>query len=379
MGSKDKERNLVTEGPACAGCGVAIQTVHKDKLGFVPASALEKEVIICQRCFRIKHYNEAASVAVDQDDFLRLLSGIGNTKSLVVHIVDLFDFEGSLISGLQRFVGNNPVLLVVNKIDLLPKVMNMNRIRNWIQQQAKEEGLRTVDVILCSAKRNIGFDRVIEAIDRYRDGRDVYVVGATNVGKSTLINRIIQDYSDLGQELTTSRYPGTTLDAIRIPIDDGQAIIDTPGIVYASRMTEIVPKSFLGSLLPDKPIKPLVYQLNEGQTLFLSSIARFDFVEGQRQSFTLYISNGLNIHRTKLERADELYEQHQGELLGGPSRADLADMPTWTRHSFRVKHGQFQDVYISGVGWIQINSDAGALLDVYAPKGIKVIIRDSMI
>jgi len=363
----------------CAGCGVAIQSENKELIGFVPASALEKQPIICQRCFRIKNYNEASSVALDQDEFLRLLSGIGSTNSLVVHIVDIFDFEGSLISGLQRFVGNNEVLLVVNKIDLLPKVMNMNRIRNWVQQQAKQQGLRTVDVVLCSAKRNIGFERVIEEIENYRNGRDVYVVGATNVGKSTLINRLISDYSDLNQELTTSRYPGTTLDAVRIPLDDGNAIIDTPGIVYASRMTEIVPRSFLGTLLPDKPIKPLVYQLNEGQTLFMGSIARFDFVEGERQSFTFYVSNGLNIHRTKLERADELYEQHQGELLGGPSREELADIPAWTRHSLRVKRGQYNDVYISGLGWIQVNSDSGALLDIYAPKGIKVILRDSMI
>ncbi|HIW34961.1 MAG TPA: ribosome biogenesis GTPase YqeH [Candidatus Paenibacillus intestinavium] len=363
----------------CAGCGVAIQSENKELIGFVPASAIEKQPIICQRCFRIKNYNEASSVALDQDEFLRLLSGIGDTNSLVVHIVDIFDFEGSLISGLQRFVGNNEVLLVVNKIDLLPKVMNMNRIRNWVQQQAKQQGLRTVDVVLCSAKRNIGFERVIEEIENYRNGRDVYVVGATNVGKSTLINRLISDYSDLTQELTTSRYPGTTLDAVRIPLDDGHAIVDTPGIVYASRITEIVPRSFLGTLLPDKPIKPLVYQLNEGQTLFMGSIVRFDFVEGERQSFTFYISNALNIHRTKLERADELYEQHQGELLGGPSREELADIPAWTRHTLRVKRGQYNDVYISGLGWIQVNSDSGALLDIYAPKGIKVILRDSMI
>lgn len=363
----------------CAGCGITIQSENKELAGFVPASALEKQPIICQRCFRIKHYNEAASVAIDQDEFLRLLSGIGSTNSLVVHIVDIFDFEGSLISGLQRFVGNNEVLLVVNKIDLLPKAMNMNRIRNWVQRLAKQEGLRTVEVVLCSAKRNIGFERVIEEIENYRNGRDVYVVGATNVGKSTLINRLISDYSDLEQELTTSRYPGTTLDAVRIPLDDGNAIIDTPGIVYTSRMTEIVPRSFLGTLLPDKPIKPLVYQLNEGQTLFMGSIARFDFVEGERQSFTFYVSNALNIHRTKLERADDLYEQHQGELLGGPSKEELADIPAWTRHSLRVKRGSYNDIYISGLGWIQVNSDSGALLDVYAPKGIKVILRDSMI
>lgn len=369
----------VQEELRCDGCGVKIQTTDKTKLGFVPASALEKEPLICQRCFRIKHYNESASIAVDQDDFLRLLSSIGNTDSLVVHIVDLFDFEGSLISGLQRFVGNNPVLLVVNKVDLLPKGLNMNRLRNWVQRQAKEQGLKTVEVVLCSAKRNIGFDRVIEEIEKHRGNRDVYVVGATNVGKSTLINRIIRDYSDLGQELTTSRYPGTTLDAIHIPLDDGKAIIDTPGIVYTSRMTEIVPRSFLGSLLPEKPIKPLVYQLNAGQSIFMGSIARFDFVEGDRQSFTFYVSNAINIHRTKLEKADDLYEQHKGELLGGPSREELETIPSWTRHSLRVKKGTQVDVYISGLGWIQVNSDAGALLDIYAPKGIKVLLRDSMI
>ncbi|QAY68300.1 ribosome biogenesis GTPase YqeH [Paenibacillus protaetiae] len=364
---------------SCAGCGVRLQTEHPDKLGYVPQSALEREPVICQRCFRIRNYNEAASIAVDQDEFLRLLGGIAATNSLVVHIVDLFDFEGSLISGLQRFVGSNPVLLVVNKVDLLPKAMNLNRIRNWVQQQAKAEGLRTVDVVLCSAKKNIGFDHVIEALDRYRGDRDVYVVGATNVGKSTLINRLIRDYSDMEEELTTSRYPGTTLDAIHIPLDDGKSIIDTPGIVYSSRMTEIVPRGFLQSLLPDKPIKPHVYQLNDGQTLFIGSLARFDFVEGERQSFTFYVSNALNLHRTKLERAEVLYAEHRGGLLGGPSVEQLAEMPDWTRHSLRVRRGEQKDVFISGLGWIQVNSTAGALLDVYAPKGVKVLLRNSII
>jgi len=378
-GYKVSEQQLSQASQSCAGCGVQLQSKQPELPGFLPEAALGREPIICQRCFRIRNYNEASSVAVDQDDFLRLLGSIGTTDSLVVHIVDLYDFQGSLISGLQRFVGNNPVLLVVNKIDLLPKVMNVNRLRNWVQKQAKEEGLRTVDVVLCSAKRNMGFEHVIEALEQYRNGRDVYVVGATNVGKSTLINRLIRDYSDMERELTTSRYPGTTLDAVHIPLEDGKAIIDTPGIVYATRMTKVVPRSFLASLLPDKPIKPLVYQLNSGQTLFIGSLVRFDFVEGDRQSFTFYISNALNIHRTKLERADELYADHRGQLLGGPSLEELETIPAWTRHSLRVKSGMRKDVFISGLGWIQVNGATGAMIDIYAPKGVKVILRDSMI
>ncbi|GAA3407615.1 ribosome biogenesis GTPase YqeH [Paenibacillus hodogayensis] len=363
----------------CSGCGVAIQTESPEKLGYAPAAALNKDPLLCQRCFRIKNYNEISSVTPNQDDFLKILSGIGGKEALVVHIVDLFDFEGSLIAGLHRFVGQNPVLLVVNKVDLLPKAINVNRILNWVQKQAKDHGVRTSEVVLCSAKKNIGFDRVVEAIARHRGKKDVYVVGATNVGKSTLINRLIRDYSDLEAELTTSPFPGTTLDLVQIPLDDGRDIIDTPGIVYTHRLTELVNKRDLQTVLPDKPIKPSVFQLNEEQSLFFGAMVRFDFVQGARQSFTCYVSNAMPIHRTKLERADELYEEHKGVMLAPPSKENLDNLPPLVKHSFRIRKGAQSDVLISGLGWIAVNSDAGAQIVIHAPKGVKVAVRDSLI
>ena len=139
------------------------------------------------------------------------------------------------------------------------------------------------------------------------------MVGATNVGKSSLINRLIRDYSDLDQELTVSRYPGTTLDMVNIPLDDGRYIIDTPGIVYPWRYSELVSREDLGTVMPENPLKPMVYQLNEGQTLFFGGFGRFDFLQGEHQSFTCFISGRLGIHRTKLERADSLFAEHAGE------------------------------------------------------------------
>ncbi|MDO3409083.1 ribosome biogenesis GTPase YqeH [Saccharibacillus sp. CPCC 101409] len=362
----------------CGGCGAPLQTENPSGIGYIPALK-EDGVQICRRCFRIKNYNEVASVAVDQDEFLRLLGRIGERKALVIHIVDLFDFQGSVITGLQRFVGSNPVILAVNKIDLLPKVTNWNKVRNWVQKQAKELGIKVEEIVLCSAKKNLGFDRLLEEIAYIRGDRDVYVVGATNVGKSTLINRLITDYSDLEEELTTSRYPGTTLDMVNIPLDDGQYIVDTPGIVYPSRYTELVTPKDLVKIMPDKPLKPVGYQLNEGQTLFIGGLARFDFIAGERQSFTFYTSGSLKLHRTKTERADELYADHAGELLTPPSRADLEALPEWTRHEFRIPKGGAQDLFVSGLGWVKANGESGAKVAVHAPKGVKVIMRDSLI
>ncbi len=374
-----KQPEMSEQAQKCGGCGVRLQTEDASQLGYLPAQALHREPLICQRCFRIKHYNELATVALNESDFTNILGQIASKQALVVKMVDLFDFEGSMISGLRRFVGNNPVLIAVNKIDLLPKNVNRNRIMNWVRRQLKEHGMKVEDVVLCSARKNIGFDRLLERIGELRGGRDVYIVGATNVGKSTLINRIIKQYSDLDAELTTSRYPGTTLNMVHIPLDDGKSIIDTPGIVNSFRLTEVIAKQELGIIMPEHTLKPASFQLDEQQTLFFGALARFDFVKGVHQSFTCYVAQSVNIHRTKLERADELYEVHKGKMLAPPEEANLPALPEWTRHSLRVAKGAKQDVVISGLGWIQVNSDVGALLEVYAPKGIRVVLRESMI
>jgi len=365
--------------PRCAGCGVQLQTKEPSLLGYIPEQAMNRVPAICQRCFRIRHYNEASGLAPDSNEFLKMLGHVAHLECLVVNIVDIFDFEGSLIGGLQRHVGNNPVVLVVNKIDLLPKVSNWNRIINWVQHQAKEQGLKVADIVLCSAKKNIGFDRVVHSIAAHRNGRDIYVVGATNVGKSTLINRLIRDFSDLDRELTTSQYPGTTLDLVKIPLEDGKHIVDTPGVVYKHRLTELVSGQEVKKLVPNRPLKPVVYQLNDRQTLFFGGYARFDFLRGDRQSFTCYVSDAIPIHRTKLERADALFEEHKGKMLSPPPLEELPKLPRWVKHHYRIARGEGSDLFISGLGWIRVQGKAAAELLIHAPEGVKTIVRHPLI
>ena len=52
------------------------------------------------------------------------------------------------------------------------------------------------------------------------------------------------------------------------------------------------------------------YQLNSQQTLYFGGLARLDFITGERTSLVCYFHRRLQIHRTKLEKADELYNRH---------------------------------------------------------------------
>ncbi len=367
----------MNEMPHCIGCGTQIQTEDKNAPGYAPVSSLEKEDVICQRCFRLKNYNELQPVSLTDDDFLRILNGLGKHKGLIVKIVDIFDFNGSWLPGLHRFVGNNPVLLIANKADLLPNSVKKQKVINWLKREAKELGLKPIDVLLVSAQKGRGMQEAMDAIDEYRKGQDVYVVGCTNVGKSTFINRIIKQATGEGDIITTSYFPGTTLDMIEIPLDDGHAIYDTPGIINHHQMAHYLDPSELKFIMPKKEIKPKIFQLNPEQTLFIGALARFDFIQGPRSAFTVHIANDLNIHRTKLENADELYENHKGELLAPPSKQYMDQLPKLVRHEFSIKEAK-TDIVFSGLGWITIQ-DPNVVIAAYAPEGVEVQVRPSLI
>ena len=363
----------------CIGCGAAIQTTDKTQAGFTPSSALEKGLetgqVYCQRCFRLRHYNEISDVNISDDDFIKLLHEVGESDALVVNVIDIFDFNGSVIPGLSRFVSGNDVLLVGNKKDILPKSVKDGKVTQWLTERAHEVGLRPVDVVLTSAQNKQAIKELMDKIESHRKGRDVYVVGVTNVGKSTLINAIIQEITGDKDIITTSRFPGTTLDKIEIPLDDGSYLFDTPGIIHRHQMAHYLTAKNLKYISPKKEIKPKTYQLNPEQTLFLAGLGRFDFISGERQGFTAFFENTLDLHRTKLAGADEFYQKHAGTLLVPPSSQELADFPKLVRHEFSIK--EKTDVVFSGLGWIRVNEKAN--IAAWAPKGVDVVIRKAII
>ena len=363
----------------CIGCGSTIQTTDKTGLGFTPQSALEKGLetgeVYCQRCFRLRHYNEITDVQLTDDDFLKLLHEVGDSDALVVNVIDIFDFNGSVIPGLPRFVSGNDVLLVGNKKDILPKSVKPGKISQWLMERAHEEGLRPVDVVLTSAQNKHAIKEVIDKIEHYRKGRDVYVVGVTNVGKSTLINAIIQEITGDQNVITTSRFPGTTLDKIEIPLDDGSYIYDTPGIIHRHQMAHYLTAKNLKYVSPKKEIKPKTYQLNPEQTLFLGGLGRFDFIAGEKQGFTAFFDNELKLHRTKLEGASDFYDKHLGTLLTPPNNKEKEDFPKLVQHVFTIKDKT--DLVISGLGWIRVTGTAKVA--VWAPEGVAVVTRKAII
>ena len=358
----------------CIGCGAIFQSTDENKEGFISEKLIDRPNAYCLRCHRLRNYNENKEVL--KEDYIKVLSKICNTDALIVHIIDLFDFSSTFLPQIKRITGQSDCIICANKIDLFPKSVKKTKIINWVRHMANIDGFKALDVVLTSAKTQDSITDLMESIIKNYNGRKVYFVGCTNVGKSSIINAILNKYSDENKEvITTSNIPGTTLDFIEINLDDF-ILVDSPGIFNEKQIINQLQLPSINKIMPKKEIKPINLQLNSKQSVFISGLARFDFLEGDKTNFTFYFSNELLVHRTKLENADDLFNRQIGKLFNPPT-LDEYNMLKYYKRIFDFDGTKKMDLVISGLGFITISSKCK--IGIMVVDGVSIYSREAII
>jgi hypothetical protein len=244
---------------------------------------LSKKKVICKRCHGLQNFGKVESSLrpgwtdeplLSQQKFRDLLMPLREKPAVIIALVDLFDFSGSVLPELDAIAGDNPVLLAANKADLLPSKMGQQRAENWVRRELEYMGIQSIAnvggaVRLVSCKTGFGIAGLMQKARQLADEMDcdVYVTGAANAGKSTLINHILERN---GQQdpawtkkragnanarkgsLTVSPLPGTTLKFIKIDIGDGRHLYDTPGLLVSGTLTQLLTPDELKIVVPKK-------------------------------------------------------------------------------------------------------------------------------
>ncbi len=151
----------------------------------------------------------------------------------VAEIVDARIPESSRNPELDKLVSGKPRVLLLNKCDMADAVQTAR----W-REYFTDKGMAVLEI---SCKENTGIKKFVplvretlaDKLARYAEkgmqgrGIRVMIAGIPNVGKSTLINRLVGN----GRIKTEDR-PGVTRGEQWINLGSGVELLDTPGILW---------------------------------------------------------------------------------------------------------------------------------------------------
>lgn len=225
-------------GVSCSGCGAELQCRDGAGPGFVPADkyrSLEESPAglrgaVCQRCWLLAHHGRALRLQLPPEQHRRVVSVALQRPArhgrgpLLLYLLDVLELPDPLLPQLPELLSPQVpaagVLVVGTKVDLLPADSpgHLGRLRQRLEAACAQAGLRRealVDVRLVSAKTGFGLEGLVSRLQRsWKCAGDVYLLGATNSGKSTLFNALLSsDYCksrapDVVDRATVSPWPG---------------------------------------------------------------------------------------------------------------------------------------------------------------------------
>lgn len=287
----------------CKGCGIELQTKKVDEVGYV----VNLEQDYCQRCFRLSHYGDTTHLKTSHVNNSKIYDIYRKyANGLFVVIVDILDSFILKDDDLLDIFKDYNVLLIINKTDLLPANIKDEKINRILTKQLFELNKKYPNIrsaILTNKFENRFNEQFFNCLDDLK-AKTVIFAGRANAGKSSLINKILKN-----NDLTTSMYPGTTLDEVEIDYKN-YIFIDTPGLVDVNNYsTHLNSEKYKLSKI-DKTIKPQVFQLFEPQSYFYEGLLWLDINPKDKASVSFFINNNNEIHRTRYDNADNYYQTH---------------------------------------------------------------------
>ena len=349
----------------CYGCGVKLQFNRPNREGYITQSAFEHSIRpLCLRCYNIKYHNRVSDVERVSDDYSKLFDNIIASKCLVVYVIDIFNFDLKTVKEMLSKL-NNKVLFVINKVDILPQSVKKEKVIEWIKNLFPNRQIKKY--IATSSQNNFNIDELREEIEKYRDGKSVYFIGSTNAGKSSIVNSFLK-----------SCYANTTLQIVEIPLDRSSYIYDTPGFIEIGNISHAIESKIMNDILPKKEIKPQVYQVSSNQSYYIGGLFRIDVEPKTKASLIVYASSKMKIHRSKTEKANEIFTNLINNKQLYPVSKNYPDITRFEVQEIAIK-GEKVDLVCPGYCRITLRKLNGTKIQVHVPKNVKLDLVEPLI
>ena len=353
----------------CQGCGAEIQSSSKQAYGFLPEHLCNQEPLLCQRCFRINHYGkDEIGPVLAESSLVAIREGLAWSSGVVL-IVDILDFDAGLPPEFIALLRNKNTLLAVNKVDLIPERTPLREVERWVRQRLKDCGLFKAKVTLVSAVNGYGFPTLADELDSL--GKKILFAGVTNVGKSSVLQRLLRMRVGGGQhnaiKPTVSPYPGTTVSVSMWNCPGGLVLSDSPGYVPEGRISDMVSPERAIEIIPHRSLSSHLYPVKAGDLLFIKGLAAVECLAGDENGLLIgFTGSGVEWKKSTNKHLEKWLEK------------DVADREISLWESSELTLAPGQDLVINGLGWISARKGRFKL-NVHIPKDVQVLIRPNLI
>ena len=358
----------------CYRCGAILQTDDENKEGYISPEIVSKYpegLLLCNDCFKNERFNTEPKEPHFEESYQTILEQIKESKPLIAYVVDLFSFEGSFITKLNEMIKGLDVLVIANKRDLLPKDIDDEALLEYVAHRLRVAKLEVRDVVLTSSSTNYNIDLMYQKIVELSNNRDVYFIGASISGKSTLITELLKRYQNNTRKLiTVANFKNTDLRGYKIPLTDKTSIYELPGTDIHNSLLSKVERVVQNQITPRKEVKARKFNLHCNNSVAIGGLCVVELLSKTKTDISIYASSGVEVKMKRI--TGEKYLQSilkKKNIKPCSSRHTLFN--EFDAYDFQITEEGSRDIGILGLGWFNFKGN-DQTFRIFVPKGVYV-------
>ncbi len=360
----------------CYHCGAILQCENENEKGYIIPESLHRatpiQIIYCDRCFEtMKAFNNSELEQKVDQEVLKILDDAFATDALIIWVVDLFSFNGTLNSEIAKKVKKLNVIVVGNKRDLFPLNVKDESLVEYLNVTFNAYGIKPKSVRLLGATNKIDSKELIDSMNTARKGHDVYMIGNSTSGKTSIINRAMKGFENkTTRQIKTITYPGTNVNVLEIPLSRSSFFYELPGISQTTSATGKLEKDVVRQIVPKKAVKFITRTMSAGDALMVGSLAAFEIIKGKTTNYRFYSAEGVETRKVQSKKLDDYINENNIRRFARPVSERLVSFLDYDMFEYAMENDKkWHDIAIEGLGWLSFIAQ-GQMIRVRLPKGV---------